>query len=134
MADDDNQYAQYYNEGNLSYACPSWAPVLGFMGIAASVALSSEYGIECVCVYVCLCVRSSLFGRQTGSGSARTADLTDSALLICKRCILSFVESTLTQEYVSSLSLSLEQISAEPTARPRLVKVSWPWAFDHPIC
>ena len=43
MADDDNQYAQYYNEGNLSYACPSWAPVLGFMGIAASVTLSSEF-------------------------------------------------------------------------------------------
>lgn len=44
MADDDNQYSQYYNEGNLSYACPSWAPILGFMGIAASVALSNIGG------------------------------------------------------------------------------------------
>jgi hypothetical protein len=31
-----------YNVGNISYACPSWAPILGFMGIASAVVFASE--------------------------------------------------------------------------------------------
>ena len=32
----------YYNEGNMSYACAAWAPMLGFAGIAASVVFASK--------------------------------------------------------------------------------------------
>ena len=42
MADDD-QGNDYYNEGNVSVICASWAPVVGFMGCAAAVILSSEF-------------------------------------------------------------------------------------------
>ena len=48
MANDD-QYANqgfenliYNEDANVSYACPRWAPVLGFAGIAASVVLASK--------------------------------------------------------------------------------------------
>jgi hypothetical protein len=45
MADDDqaNDGDYYYNEGNLSYACTAWAPILGFMGIASAVTFASKY-------------------------------------------------------------------------------------------
>jgi len=33
----------YYEEGNISYACPSWAPIVGFTGIAFAVVAASEY-------------------------------------------------------------------------------------------
>jgi hypothetical protein len=39
MGDDGD----YYNEGNLSYACTSWAPILGFMGIASAVSFASKW-------------------------------------------------------------------------------------------
>lgn len=32
----------YYNEGNISYPCASWAPVVGFMGCAMAVVFASE--------------------------------------------------------------------------------------------
>jgi hypothetical protein len=35
----------YYNEGNISYTCTSWAPVVGFAGIAFAVVFASEYSI-----------------------------------------------------------------------------------------
>lgn len=38
MADDGN----YYNEGNMSYVCTAWAPILGFAGIACAVTFSSK--------------------------------------------------------------------------------------------
>jgi len=31
----------YYNEGNVSTACPAWAPIVGFMGIASAVVFAS---------------------------------------------------------------------------------------------
>lgn len=39
MADDD-----YYNEANISYSCPNWAPILGFTGMASAVILSNVGG------------------------------------------------------------------------------------------
>jgi hypothetical protein len=43
MGDDDNyDYANYYQEGNVSYVCTSWAPILGFMGIASAVVFASK--------------------------------------------------------------------------------------------
>ena len=33
---------EYYNEENISYACPSWAPTLGFVGIASAVVFASK--------------------------------------------------------------------------------------------
>ncbi|KAL7569331.1 hypothetical protein ACA910_016873 [Epithemia clementina (nom. ined.)] len=50
MADDDQNAANnfqnllYNEDANTSYACPSWAPVLGFAGIAASVVLANLGG------------------------------------------------------------------------------------------
>lgn len=35
----------YYNEANLSYACPSWAPTVGFIGIASAVVFASKLEI-----------------------------------------------------------------------------------------
>jgi hypothetical protein len=35
--------ADYYNEGNISVACPSWAPGVGFMGCVMAVAIASEF-------------------------------------------------------------------------------------------
>jgi hypothetical protein len=34
---------EYYDEGNLSYACPSWAPTVGFVGIASAVVFASKF-------------------------------------------------------------------------------------------
>lgn len=34
--------AEYYEPGNVSVACASWAPVLGFMGCAFAVVFASE--------------------------------------------------------------------------------------------
>lgn len=34
---DDNYY-----EGNISVTCPSWAPVVGFAGVAVAVVFASE--------------------------------------------------------------------------------------------
>jgi len=39
MGDNNN----YYNEGNMSYVCTAWAPILGFGGIAASVVFASKF-------------------------------------------------------------------------------------------
>lgn len=39
MADDGDDY---YYPGNVSYVCTSWAPILGFMGIACSVVFASK--------------------------------------------------------------------------------------------
>jgi hypothetical protein len=33
----------YYNEGNTSYTCAAWAPVVGFAGVAFAVVFASEY-------------------------------------------------------------------------------------------
>ena len=32
----------YYNEGNVSVPCASWAPAVGFMGCVFAVVFSSE--------------------------------------------------------------------------------------------
>ena len=34
---------EYYNDSNESYACPSWAPTVGFIGIACAVCFASKY-------------------------------------------------------------------------------------------
>lgn len=39
--DANNNGDQYYNEGNLSYVCAAWAPILGFAGIASAVVFAS---------------------------------------------------------------------------------------------
>ena len=46
MADDDDNYYNngYYDDGNVSYGCPSWAPMLGFMGCASAVILANLGG------------------------------------------------------------------------------------------
>lgn len=33
---------EYWDEANVSYACPSWAPTVGFVGIASAVVLASK--------------------------------------------------------------------------------------------
>jgi hypothetical protein len=33
----------YYNEGNVSVPCASWAPAVGFMGCVFAVVFSSEF-------------------------------------------------------------------------------------------
>lgn len=38
MADDDD-----YEIGNVSYACTSWAPIVGFAGITCAVVFASKY-------------------------------------------------------------------------------------------
>jgi hypothetical protein len=35
----------YYNEGNVSVPCASWAPAVGFMGCVFAVVFSSELKI-----------------------------------------------------------------------------------------
>jgi hypothetical protein len=35
----------YYNEGNVSVTCASWAPAVGFMGCVFAVVFSSELKI-----------------------------------------------------------------------------------------
>jgi hypothetical protein len=42
MGDENNDFANYYNEGNESSVCTSWAPVLGFTGIACAVVFASK--------------------------------------------------------------------------------------------
>lgn len=37
MADDS-----YYNQGNISVACPSWAPIIGYVGITSAVVFASK--------------------------------------------------------------------------------------------
>ena len=49
---------EYYNDSNESYACPSWAPTVGFIGIACAVCFASKYIPGCV---VLCCVVSFLF-------------------------------------------------------------------------
>jgi V-type H+-transporting ATPase proteolipid subunit len=39
---DDNE--NYYVEGNISVACPSWAPILGFTGIVSAVCFANLGG------------------------------------------------------------------------------------------
>lgn len=39
----DNNVYEEYDFMNLSYACPSWAPVLGFTGITAAVVFASTF-------------------------------------------------------------------------------------------
>lgn len=41
MADDDGNY---YNEGNISYICASWAPALGFLGCSCAVVFANIGG------------------------------------------------------------------------------------------
>ena len=36
-----NNYEEDYGR-NMSYTCPSWAPILGFTGIACAVVFASE--------------------------------------------------------------------------------------------
>jgi len=44
MADDDQQgNGNYYNEGNISHVCASWAPMVGFAGIASAVVFASKW-------------------------------------------------------------------------------------------
>lgn len=38
---DDGDY-DYYNDMNSSVVCPSWAPIVGFTGIACAVVFASE--------------------------------------------------------------------------------------------
>lgn len=33
---------EYYSGTNESYICPSWAPIVGFTGIACAVVFASE--------------------------------------------------------------------------------------------
>ena len=40
---------EYYEEGNLSYACPSWAPTVGFIGIASAVVFASKLEGRQIC-------------------------------------------------------------------------------------
>jgi hypothetical protein len=35
--------ANYYNEGNVSYPCASWAPAVGFTGCVFAVVFASEF-------------------------------------------------------------------------------------------
>lgn len=42
MADDNADGGSDYNEGNLSYVCAAWAPILGFAGIASAVVFASK--------------------------------------------------------------------------------------------
>jgi len=44
MGDDDDNYGGYYNDANISYSCPSWAPMLGFAGCASAVILANLGG------------------------------------------------------------------------------------------
>lgn len=44
MADDNvDDGGNDYNEGNLSYVCAAWAPILGFAGIASAVVFASTF-------------------------------------------------------------------------------------------
>ena len=43
MADDNADGGSDYNEGNLSYVCAAWAPILGFAGIASAVVFASKF-------------------------------------------------------------------------------------------
>ena len=33
---------EYWDEANTSYACPAWAPTIGFVGISAAVVFASK--------------------------------------------------------------------------------------------
>ena len=35
-------YGGYQGEENVSYTCPSWAPIVGFTGIACAVVFASK--------------------------------------------------------------------------------------------
>jgi hypothetical protein len=48
MADDNVDGGSDYNEGNLSYVCAAWAPILGFAGIASAVVFASKFYRACV--------------------------------------------------------------------------------------
>ena len=39
---DQEGYDDYYNEGNISNACTSWAPGVGFAGIVCAVVFASK--------------------------------------------------------------------------------------------
>lgn len=42
MGDEQADYGNYYNEGNVSHLCTGWAPILGMTGIVSAVAFASE--------------------------------------------------------------------------------------------
>ena len=42
ILDQEDGYDDYYNEGNISNACTSWAPGVGFAGIVCAVVFASE--------------------------------------------------------------------------------------------
>jgi hypothetical protein len=47
---------EYYNDSNESYACPSWAPTVGFIGIACAVCFASKYYLVVVVhIYFTIC-------------------------------------------------------------------------------
>ena len=45
--DGDNAYNSHYENGDISHGCPSWAPILGFMG-HTSAAFLANLGGTCV--------------------------------------------------------------------------------------
>jgi hypothetical protein len=58
MADDNVDGGSDYNEGNLSYVCAAWAPILGFAGIASAVVFASKFPrplVELPCGFDCWC-------------------------------------------------------------------------------
>jgi hypothetical protein len=38
-----DEFNNYGDDSNMSSACPSWAPIVGFIGIACAVVFASEY-------------------------------------------------------------------------------------------
>jgi hypothetical protein len=38
-----DEFAGYEETENVSYTCPSWAPIVGFTGIACAVVFASKY-------------------------------------------------------------------------------------------
>jgi len=72
----NNNNNNYYNEGNMSYVCSAWAPVLGFTGIACSVVFASkspainDRAIFCKNVRYCSVVRTVYGGPERQRGWA----------------------------------------------------------------
>jgi hypothetical protein len=43
MADANGDGVAEYMEGNISHVCTSWAPIVGFAGVASAVVFASKY-------------------------------------------------------------------------------------------
>jgi hypothetical protein len=48
----------YGDDSNASYTCPSWAPIVGFTGIACAVVFASEYHKRMMIAALMLSVQS----------------------------------------------------------------------------